>query len=124
MTAACSEQDLVCSKMSVVLWGIPTLLLVFGGLVGPTLRMVLWMPALLIAGGACVFNAARCGRVHCHITGPVYLSAAGATVLLGLDLAPLQWSWIALWIVGGTVLAYIPEWMRGKYVVRTSASEG
>ena len=119
-----SQKDLVCSNLSWALWGIPTALLVIGGFVGPFPRMFLWTPALLVAGGACIFNAARCGRFHCHITGPLYLIAAVATVLVGLELVTLKWSWIALWIVGGTLLAYIPEWLRGKYLVRTSASEG
>lgn len=86
--------------------------------------MLLWTPALVVAGGACLFNAARCGRCHCHITGPLYLIAAVASVLVGLELVALEWSWIALWIVGGTVLAYVPEWVRGKYLVRPSTSEG
>ena len=107
-----------------LLWGIPTVLLVVGVFVSPFSRMLLWTPALLVAGGACLFNAARCGRFHCHITGPLYLIAAVATVLVGLEVVALQWNWIALWIVGGTVLAYVPEWMRGKYVARVSSSEG
>ena len=124
MTPTCSQKDLVCSNKSWALWGIPTALLVIGGFVSPFPRMLLWTPALLVAGGACLFNAARCGRFHCYITGPLYLIAAVATVLVGLELVALQWSWIGLWIVGGTVLAYVPEWMRGKYVARASASEG
>lgn len=124
MQPAGSQKDLVYSNLSWALWGIPAALLVIGGFVSPFSRMLLWTPALLVAGGACIVNATRCGRFHCHITGPLYLIAAGASVLVGLELVALQWSWIALWIVGGTVLAYVPEWLRGKYLVRTSASEG
>lgn len=124
MSDSCSQHDLVNRRIAWVVWGIPTVLLVLGGFSGPGARTLLWPPALVVMGGGCVINAARCGRLHCYMTGPLYLIAAVATILLGLELVPLQWSWIALWIVGGTVLAYIPEWVRGKYVVRTSASEG
>lgn len=66
---------------------------------------------------ACVVNAAHCGRVHCYITGPLYLLAAVATLLAGTDLVPLHWSLIGGAVLGGTILAYVPEWIRGKYVV-------
>lgn len=124
MNNAYEQNDLVSSKMCWVLWGIPTAFFILGGLVSPPLRVLLWTPALLVAGGACVVNAARCSRLHCHITGPLYLIAAGATVLRGLDVLPLQWWWIGLWAIGGTLLAYVPEWLRGKYWVRPSTSSG
>ncbi len=124
MSESCSQSDLVNRRVSWVVWGIPIALLVLGGFINPFPRMLLWTPALLVMGGGCVMNAARCGRLHCYITGPLYLIAAIATVLLGLELVPLQWSWIGAWIVGGTVLAYIPEWVRGKYVMRASVHQG
>ena len=73
---------------------------------------------LRLAGVACVVNAARCGRVHCYITGPLYLLAAVATLLAGMGFVPLRSSWIGGAVVGGTILAYVPEWVRGKYLAR------
>src|SRR6185295_11380783 len=32
---------------------------------------------LAVAGGLCIGNAIRCRRVHCVVTGPLYLVAAG-----------------------------------------------
>ncbi len=78
--------------------------------------MLLWTPAFIVAGAACVVNAAQCGRVHCYITGPLYLLAAVATLLAGMGFVPLRSSWIGGVVLGGTILAYVPEWVRGKYV--------
>jgi len=88
---------------------------VVGLLVGPVMRALLWAPAFLLMGAACVYNAAHCGRLHCRVTGPLYLLAAVATVLLALGAVPIEWSWIAMGVVVGTVLGYVPEWVRGKY---------
>ncbi len=63
---------------------------------------------------ACVVNAAHCGRVHCYVTGPLYLLAAIATLLAGMEFVPLRSSWIGGAVVGGTILAYVPEWVRGE----------
>jgi hypothetical protein len=87
-----------------------------GAMLGPLPRTALWTPAFLVAGVACVANARRCGRLHCYFTGPLYLVAAVATLLVGVGWVPLGWSWIAAAAIGGTVLAYVPEWVRGRYV--------
>ncbi len=79
---------------------------------------MLWTPAFAVAGVACVVNAARCGRVHCYITGPLYLLAAVATLLAGMEFVRLRPSWIGGASIGGTILAYVPEWVRGRYVSR------
>ncbi len=81
-------------------------------------RVWLWTPALLVAGTACLMNAARCGRLHCYFTGPLYLLAALATVLSGLRIVPLHWGWILAAVASGTALAYGLEVPLGKYVKR------
>ncbi len=86
------------------------------GFFWPEARTWLWTPALLVAGAACLVNASRCGRLHCYFTGPLYLLAAVATLLRGFEGVPLRWSWILYAVLGGSVLAYVPEWVRGKYV--------
>lgn len=116
MAEACARNDLVARKISWVLWGVPAAALILGVLAEPFLRMLLWTPALVVAGGACVVNAGRCGRLHCYMTGPLYLVAAVATVLVGVEAIALPWSWIAVALVGGTLLAYAVEWIQGKYV--------
>ena len=44
--------------------------------------------------------------------------AAIATLLAGMEFVPLRSSWIGGAVVGGTILAYVPEWVRGKYLAR------
>ena len=67
-------------------------------------------------GGAFVVNARGCGRLHCYLTGPLFLLAAIVTLLDAvaiIDVSPI----VMLTSVGiGTVLAYGLEWWRGKYV--------
>ena len=37
-------------------------------------------------GLGCLVNAARCGRLHCYVTGPLYLAAALYVVLSAFGL--------------------------------------
>jgi hypothetical protein len=69
---------------------------------------VLAAAGFAVAGALCVGNALRCRRVHCTITGPLYLAAAG------LFLARAGgWDFPGAWIVAGasagTLIAYVPE---------------
>ena len=118
MGQTCGEQDFARRSIAWLLWGVPAAVVLLGSLVAPVPRMLLWTPAFLIAGVACVMNAARCGRVHCYITGPLYLLAAIVTFLAGMGFVPLRSGWIGCAVLGGTLLAYLPEWVRGKYLVR------
>ena len=114
MNDSCRKSDLVANRIGLLLWGLPIILLVVGAIWAEA-RVWLWTPALLTAGAACIANAARCRRVHCYLTGPLYLLGGMVTLLRGLDIVPLPWSWIGYGLLGGTFLAYIPEWIRGKY---------
>jgi hypothetical protein len=69
----------------------------------------------MVAGISCVINAMRCGRFHCHFTGPLYLLGALATLLSGLGVVALQWRWIFSLVLCGSVLAFVPEWIGRKY---------
>ena len=118
MGRTCGEQDFARRSIAWLLWGVPAAVVILGSLMAPVLRMLLWTPAFAVAGVSCVVNAARCGRVHCYITGPLYLLAAVATLLAGMEFVPLRSSWIGGAAIGGTILAYVPEWVRGRYVSR------
>jgi hypothetical protein len=115
MTDSCQRNDLVNQRAAWVLWGIPMALFVAGTFLGSLSRTLLWTPALLVAGAACLVNAARCQRLHCYLTGPLFLTAAVVTVLRGLDVVNLPWTWIGIAVPGGTALAHVPEWIVGKY---------
>lgn len=111
---ACAEEDLAAHRIAYLLWGLPALFLLVG-VFWLEARMWLWAPALLVAGVACVVNAARCGRLHCYFTGPLFVLAAVATFLRGLEILPVPWNSIGWSLIGGTLLAHIPEWIAGKY---------
>ncbi|HEY6944394.1 MAG TPA: hypothetical protein VI431_04580 [Candidatus Acidoferrum sp.] len=82
-------------------------------------RTIVWTPALVIMGAACLVNAARCGRLHCYLTGPFFLLMAIASLLYGLGALPLGrngWSPLGLTIlVGAIALCCLPELFWGKY---------
>ena len=122
MKTACSANDLVGRRSGLLLWGLPALVILAGMGAGPALRAMFWTPAFLIMGVACVYNARHCGRLHCFITGPLYLVAAGASFSVGLGFAAIPWSWIGIGSLIGTLLAHVPEWVRGRYVVGQAKS--
>ena len=76
---------------------------------------MLWLPALLMMGVACLRNAARCGRVHCYITGPLSLLAAVYVALSAFHVVPMQPGMFLNIILGVAVLAYLAEIPFGKY---------
>jgi hypothetical protein len=115
MSHACATNDLAAKKVALVLWGVPGFLLVLGWF-WPDARVWVWTPALSVAGASCVVNAARCGRLHCYFTGPLYLLLALVSLLRGLAVLPIAWNWILFALLAGSVLAHVPEWVRGKYV--------
>jgi hypothetical protein len=82
-------------------------------------RTAVWTAALSIMGAACIANAARCGRMHCYITGPFFLIVAVVSLLYGIGVVPLGvngWSLIGLTIlVGAIALSCLPELFFGKY---------
>ena len=115
MGNGCAGNDLVTHKIALLLWFIPGVLLLIGVFWSEG-RAWVWTPALVVAGTACLVNAARCGRLHCYFTGPLCLLGAMATLLRGFGVVPLQWSWILFAVLGGSLLAFVPEWVGGKYV--------
>lgn len=121
MANQCAKTDLAGGKTAWIFWGLPAGVLILGACVGRTWRTALWTPAFLVMGAACVYNAAHCGRVHCYITGPLFLVAALATLLTGAGVALLGWGWIGFGVVIRTALAYVPERTRGKYVATAPA---
>ena len=108
--------DLVRGTRSfLVLWGMP-LALVIAGIIWTSARAWLWVPAGTIAGVACLANASRCGRLHCYLTGPLFLGGAVVTVLAHLDFLRVDPFWVLGAMVLGTAIGYGAEWLRGAYV--------
>lgn len=110
-----ATRDLVRSRAAWLLWFAPAALVVVG-LIVPDLRPALWIPALGVMGTACLYNARRCGRLHCHITGPLFLGGAVATVLDVAGVITIDSTWIVIALAAGTALAFGLEQLRGLYV--------
>jgi hypothetical protein len=65
-----------------------------------------------------VLNARRCGRTHCHVTGPLYLGLAALSALIGFGV--LDWGWHIVGIAAavGTGIAFVPELIGPRYLER------
>jgi hypothetical protein len=95
MTAVAQEQlDHVRKPIPFLFnWGITILVLVSVNFVQGfwPISIVLWMiiGSFTWMGIGCVINAARCGRLHCYFSGPIFLIGALATFLVGFGFADL-----------------------------------
>ena len=80
---------------------------------------IIWFVSLGVMGGACLWNARRCGRVHCYYTGPFFLLIGVIALLNGLELLPFGnkgWPWLGILLLfGGIVLTVLPEKIWGSY---------
>lgn len=86
------ERDLFArSATAAVLWGLPLAAVVVSGIapVRTPVRTIVWTLALAAAGVACLVNARRSGRLHCHLTGPFFLLLASASLVHGTGVFPM-----------------------------------
>lgn len=114
----CSSRDLTGQKAAWFFWYLPIALIVAGGFWQRGL-VWLWTPAFFIAGLGCVLNAAKCGRVHCYFTGPLYLAAAIFVVLSALGVVRLHPGLFLIVIVAASCLAGCAEVPLGRYRKQT-----
>jgi hypothetical protein len=75
----------------------------------------LWIPAFLVMGIGCIANAARCGRLHCYVTGPLYILAAAYVTLFALHVAPLNRGIFLLAVLGVSYLLQGADAPLGTY---------
>lgn len=78
-------------------------------------RPLLWFTAFLVAGAACLANAARCGRRHCYFTGLLFLLAAAYNALSEFHLALMHETVFLEVLTGAALLALLPEFFLGGY---------
>jgi hypothetical protein len=119
--SACSDRDLVRGWSAFALWCVPTVLIVIGAFL-PNARALLWIPSFLVMGVACIVNARGCGRLHCYVTGPVFLLGALASALDALAMLAVAWWLVLVAVALGTLLGYSLEWIRGKYIETSSST--
>ena len=106
--------DLAKSGARIFLWYPPMALALAGFALWPW-RWALWTTAFLWAGAACCVNARKCGRVHCTFTGPLYLALAAACAAVAAGWFSVQWFWIWIGAIAGTLLSFMPEWQGRVY---------
>lgn len=111
---SCKSSDLVMSWKAALLWGLPVAALIVGAYWQEG-RLLLWIPAFLVMGVACLANAARCGRVHCYITGPLSLLAIVYVVLAEFHLVPMDAGYFLDAILAVSILAFLLEIPLGRY---------
>ncbi len=110
MNTTCENNDLAASARTfMVFWGLPLIAAGVGGVFQHPTSTLVWTGALFWAGGACALNATRCRRLHCYITGPLFLLAGVAILLAGFGIVSLPSEWILIAVVAGTILAYAAE---------------
>jgi hypothetical protein len=118
---ACRDGDLVRTRAAFLVWCVPAALVLVGVLWAQA-RAALWIPSFAVMGSACLVNARRCGRLHCHITGPLFLLAALVTSLDALAIVSVAWPWVLIPTVAGAALGYGLEGVRGLYVGRRATA--
>ena len=117
----CKKQDLTRGAGALALWCLPVAALI-AGLNWPEARPWLWIPALLIMGVGCWVNAARCGRLHCYLSTPIFLIGAAYVVLAQFGLVPLPPGMFLDALLVATVLACMAELPLGKYRIDSNHS--
>jgi hypothetical protein len=123
-TETCTRRDWAdwsSDRRSYVLaWGLPTALLILAIFMPPPIRTAVWAGALIWMGVACIANAARCGRTHCYLTGPLFLGHGDGYVAHGIGVISVGsqgWLWIGIAIAVGTaVLWIVPERLFGRFL--------
>ena len=92
----------------------------------PPIRTPAWVLFLVWMGAACLANARRCGRTHCHLTGPFFLVMAAAVLAHGAGLLPLGrygWAWLGATTAAGAALLWsASEALLGRYLPRRARS--
>jgi len=115
-----SPRDWARQPLAMLLWwGLPLAIGVFTAILHLPLRIAaaVWAASFVWMASGCLVNAWRCHRLHCYISGPVFLLGAVVTGLLasGLtDFGPhaLQNAVSATFLLA--LLSFVPElvWKR------------
>jgi len=60
----------------------------------------LYVLFFFLVGALCLYNYKNCGRVHCKITGPLFILVGIIAFLKVLEFISISWNliWITFWI--------------------------
>ncbi len=113
------NRDLAASPLGFALhWGLPILAMLAAIPQSHSVKSWVWVAALVWMGGACIWNARRCGRKHCYWTGPFFLAMSLPVLAHGYGLLALGaegWKWLGLTIgIGAVAITALTE-RGGKY---------
>lgn len=67
-------------------------------------------------GAGCAVNAVRCGRLHCYVTGPLFLLAAIWSLLSAVSLVSLYPNILMPVVLVIALLANLAEIPFGRYI--------
>ena len=114
-----NRNDLIANKAAWLLWYVPAAAVLVGSFWARG-RVWLWIPSFLVMGGACLANASRCGRLHCYVTGPLYILAAVYVALFASDVVRLNSGLFLLIVLGASCIAVCLEAPFGRYKRKAS----
>ncbi len=123
MTAEQENRDLSNRPLPFILvWGLPIAILVslnFLQAYLPFQITVLIMAGIYVwMGLACVINAGRCGRLHCYVSGPIFLMGSAGVLVSGFGIIGATGAFLNEIVWGTALLAistYGLEWIWGPY---------
>ena len=122
--ALASRSDWFREPLSALLWWcVPILLGVAAEVLISSARVVaaVWAGAFVWMGVGCLSNASRCHRLHCYLSGPVFLVGAVVVNLLGfgaIDLGRHALENAVSVTLTLALLSFVPEWILGRYRTR------
>ena len=108
-------RDLTRGASAWFFWCLPIAMLIAGGTLRPFMAW-LWFVAFVIMGAGCAINALRCRRLHCYVTGPLFLLAALWSLLAAARVVPLHPNVLSLAVLIIAVLACGAEIPLGRYL--------
>jgi len=88
--------------------------------VSPAASTWLWVAFFGLSGTLCSSAyVRRCRRLHCYITGPLFLLSAFYLSTVELSLVPFMGNtWFVVVVLGTTALSFLAEMIVGKQVNR------
>jgi hypothetical protein len=86
----------------------------------PAVSTWLWVAFFGLSGTLCSSAyVRRCSRLHCYITGPLFLLSAFYLSTVELSLVPFMGNtWFLVVVLGTTALSFLAEMIFGKQVNR------